>query len=111
MSRVTFDFEFPLAAPPRELKFAHTMLQEFAYAPNTPWDVTYDFRLKRADSKEQMSDVLRMGGVFAWPAALNTDGEQGQTNGVRRMPILYSPDPIRLTHPAGKQNDQSLLTP
>ncbi len=40
-ARAIYDFEFPIAAPPRSLALAQDVLNEFAYAPGNRWEATY----------------------------------------------------------------------
>jgi len=52
-------YAFPSGAPPASVAFTHTMLSEWSYAPGQPWEVTYAVRLKRSDSDEVSTGLLR----------------------------------------------------
>ena len=55
-----YELEYPLSGPPpAEVAFFHDMLKEWPYAAGMAWDVSYVVRLKRADSSEVTSWLLR----------------------------------------------------
>jgi len=55
-----YELEFPFAGPvPGKITVTQDMLREWPYAIGTPWDVNYIVRLKRADSDEVGTALLR----------------------------------------------------
>jgi hypothetical protein len=69
-----YELEYPLAGPPpAEITFAQDMLREFPYAAGQAWDVSYVMRLRRFDSDEITTGLLRR----EQPAVFPTGWEVG----------------------------------
>ena len=57
-----YEMEYPLeGARPRAVSLRHEMLREFPYAAGMAWDVSYVVRMKRDDSPEISTGLLRAG--------------------------------------------------
>ena len=57
-----YELDYPLdGARPRTISLRQEMLREFPYAAGTPWDVSYVLRMKRGDSPEVRTGLLRAG--------------------------------------------------
>ena len=55
-----YELEYPFDGPtPGKVTITQDMLREWPYAVGTPWDVTYIVRLKRSDSDEIATALLR----------------------------------------------------
>ena len=57
-----YEMEYPLdGAKPRAVSLRHEMLREFPYAAGMAWDVSYVVRMKRDDSPDISTGLLRAG--------------------------------------------------
>lgn len=75
-----YELDYALAGPrPAQVSLRHEMLREFSYAPGTPWDVSYVVRLKRADSSEVTTGLLRAQAPAEFPTGWEAAPAQGST--------------------------------
>ena len=72
-----YEIEYPLtAAPPARIAFRQEMLREFSYAPGQSWDVSYVLRLKRSDTPEVTTGLLRGQATTEFPTGFDDASAQ-----------------------------------
>ncbi len=75
-----YELAYPLTGPPpTQITFFQEMLREFPYAIGTPWEVSYVVRMKRSDSSEVTTGLLRAQQPTAFPSGWETPPAQTST--------------------------------
>ncbi len=75
-----YELDYPLTGPtPAQITLSHTMLREFPYAAGTAWDVSYVVRMKRSDSSEISTALLRAQQPADFPTGWGTSSPQAAT--------------------------------
>lgn len=90
-----FKLKYPLTSPPYRVTISHEMMQEFSYAPGTPFNFSYHVRVPRKGKPATEFGTLAVGSTFdvatefTPPASAAADLPEKRTHWTRAKEFIH----------------------